>query len=161
MNTTTVLKRLRGLKADDGQALVEFAMCLPLMLVLLAAIVDYGLYIQAAIQVQDAAMSGASYGAMPGNQTNTSGMQFWATYSASNSYTPVTNFSANATDIFTCTPGGATVSYNATCTGYGTPIEYVQVRTSGKFSAILGYPGIPANITVYGLAMYRVPWTEP
>lgn len=44
---------------DSGQALVEFALVLPLLLVLILGIVSYGLYINANVSLQQAARIGA------------------------------------------------------------------------------------------------------
>ncbi len=153
---------LKNLNRDEsGVALVEFAIILPVMLVLVVGIIDYTMYFQAKMQLQDQAATGAAYGAVPGNQNNTSMMVFYATYNGQNSsFSPTTNYSATAVNIFTCTPGGAAVSYNTTCSGNpaGTPIEYVQVHTQGVFNSFVAFPGIPAKLTLTGSATYRVPW---
>jgi hypothetical protein len=63
-----------------------------------------------------------------------------------------------ATDVFTCTPGGAVVTSSTTCTGYGTPIEYVQVQTSATVPALLVYVGIASTLSLKGSASFRVQW---
>lgn len=151
----------RARKSEAGSALVEFALILPAMIVMLAGIIDYALYIQAKMQVQEQAAAGAAFGAIPGNQNNLSMMQFYASYNSSGSLmAPVTSYTATATNIFTCTAGGASVSYNSSCASNpaGTPIEYVKVQTQGTFNALWIFPGIPATMTLTGSATYRVPW---
>jgi hypothetical protein len=116
--------------------------------------VDYGLMIQQAMQVTEAAAAGAAYGAIPGNLKNFSGMQTAATNTASG----VSGFSVTATNVFTCTPGGASVASSATCSGYGTPIEYVQVQTSATVNPLLSWVGISSR-TLTATASFRVSWT--
>jgi len=141
------------LSGSEGSALVEFAVCLPILSLVFVACVDYALMVQQEIQVQDAAAAGAAYGAVPGNQADLTGMQNAAT----NAATGITGFSAVATDVFTCTPGGSTVSSSAHCSGYGTPIEYVYVHTTATATPLLSYVGI-AGLSLQGNATYRVMW---
>lgn len=121
----------------------------------MAGIVDYGLMIQQAMQVSEAATAAAQFGAIPGNQKNLTGMQTAATNAASG----VSGFSVTATDVFTCSAGGSSVSSSTTCTGYGTPIEYVQVQTSATVSPLLRWAGISSS-TMTSTVSFRVPW-EP
>jgi Flp pilus assembly protein TadG len=156
---------LRRLHAEKGSALVEFALIVPSMLIILSGIFDYAIFFQAKIQVQDQAEAGAAFGAIPGNQNNLSGMQFWATYNqqSGGGLSAASSYQATATNIFTCTPGGASVSYNTLCAGNpaGTPIEYVQVKTQAVYKSILICPGIPSKLTLIGQAVYRVTWCAP
>ncbi|HEY1255926.1 MAG TPA: TadE/TadG family type IV pilus assembly protein [Terracidiphilus sp.] len=155
---------LKLIHEQRGVALVEFAVIAPVMILILSGIVDFAFYFQANMQLQDQASVGAAFGAIPGNQNNLSGMEFWATYNQQNTTLSVTSgYQAVATNIFTCSPGGASVASGASCPGNpaGTPIEYVQVKTQGVFKSILICPGIPSQITLYGQATYRVPWCSP
>jgi len=58
-----LLKRLAG---ERGQSLVEFALVVPIFLVLLFALVDFGRGFQAWIEVTNAAREGARVGALHG-----------------------------------------------------------------------------------------------
>jgi len=142
-------------ESESGSALVEFAVFLSVLTLLFVGIVDYGLEIQQAMQVQEAASAGASYGEIPGNVKNLTGMEAAATSAAPG----VHGFSVTAVDIFSCTPGGAAVLSSATCSGYGTPIEYVQVKTSATVPTLLAYVGMPSSLALKGSATFRVPWT--
>lgn len=145
---------MRFLRAERGVAMVEFALFLPILAFLFIGIVDYALEIQQTQQIQDAASAGAAYGAIPGNQKSVTGMQTTAQNAASG----VSGFSASASYLFTCTPGGSTVTSATNCSGYGTPIEYVQVKTSATVPAMFAFPWMPASLTLHGQATYRVPW---
>jgi Flp pilus assembly protein TadG len=140
---------------ESGSILVEFAVSLSVLTLVFIGVADYALMIQQALLVTGAAAAGAAYGVIPGNQTNLSGMQTAARNTASG----VSGFSVTATDVFTCTPGGASVSSSSTCSGYGTPIEYVQVTTSATVNPLLSWTGISAS-TLTGTASFRVAWTQ-
>ena len=55
----TLLKKWR--KSETGQALVEFALCLPLLLALLCGIIDFGWIYYNQITLNNAAREGARY----------------------------------------------------------------------------------------------------
>jgi Flp pilus assembly protein TadG len=146
---------MRLLRSESGVALIEFSLFLPILAFLFVGIVDYALELQEGLQVQEAAAAGAAYGVTPGNQKDLAGMQT----AAQNAALGVSGFSATAVDVYTCTPGGTTVTSGSTCSGYGTPITYVQVTTSATIPVFLAYPGMPSSLTLHGAATYRVPWT--
>ncbi len=54
----------RGAQGERGQALVEMALVLPLLALLLFAIIDFGLALNARIQVANAVREGARVGAI-------------------------------------------------------------------------------------------------
>jgi Flp pilus assembly protein TadG len=66
----TMLKtiRRRGRKGEKGQALVEFALLIPIFLILLFAIVDFGMGFYSWITVTNAAREGARLGAVLATQ---------------------------------------------------------------------------------------------
>ena len=61
-----ILKRLAGhpRKGEDGQSLVEFALVLPIFLLVLFAIVDFGMAFHAWITVTNSAREGARIGSV-------------------------------------------------------------------------------------------------
>jgi len=61
-----ILKRLTGRprKREDGQSLVEFALVIPIFLLVLFAIVDFGMAFHAWITVTNSAREGARIGAV-------------------------------------------------------------------------------------------------
>ncbi len=151
----------KAMDDESGVALVEFAIILPVLVLIVAGVVDYTMYFQAKMQLQDQAAAGAAYGATNGNQNNLTMMQYYATYNDQNSpFSPTSSYSATAANVFYCTPGGAVVSYNSTCSSNpaGTPIEYVQVKTQAIFNTFVVFPGVPSKLTLTGSATYRVPW---
>jgi Flp pilus assembly protein TadG len=125
------------------------------MLLIVFSLVDYALFIQKAMVVQDAASAGAQYGTIPGNTANSSTMIQIANYDVTGSVSGATGFTANATNFYTCTPGGAHVTATTVCAS-GAPYHYVQVTTSLVAKNLLPYPGTPLTQTINGSATLRV-----
>lgn len=104
--------RRRHQQRSRGQALVETALILPILLILVMGVIDIGRVIFAHVQLQEATHEGAMYGAyMP---TPTSGVQSRVTNSSD------ADWVSGATVTVSCTtspaPGRVTVSstYNLT-----------------------------------------------
>src|SRR5450432_1468371 len=93
-------------KSQRGSALIELGLLFSLLMLLLLGVIDFGLVIQQAMVVNEAAYAGAQYGAMSGNSTNYATMQTIATNSAKG----ISGFTATATKWCACSAGGASVS---------------------------------------------------
>jgi Flp pilus assembly protein TadG len=143
------------LRKDEGSGLIELALCLPLTLLIVFAIVNYAQWIQKAILLQDAAAAGASYGTIPGNSTNHTNMVAVANWNATGSVNGATGFTATANDFYTCSPGGSQVTATSSCPT-GAPYHYVQVNTATSVKNFIPWPGIPSTIAIKGQAIYRV-----
>ena len=61
-------RRENGQKGEKGQALVEFALLVPIFLILLFAIVDFGMGFHSWITVTNSAREGARLGAVAGTE---------------------------------------------------------------------------------------------
>src|SRR6201981_3002320 len=81
----------KGGRVESGQALVEMALIVPIVLILVLGIIEIGRYAYIAILVGNAARAGAAFGAQSKQQSNDStGMQNAAQYdfAGSSSSTP-------------------------------------------------------------------------
>lgn len=135
--------------------MVEFALFASVLVLIFAGIIDYSIYIRDQIELTEAAAAGAGLGAYPGQQENFTAMITIAKAAAPD----VSNVQATATNVYSCTPGGAAVASSTTCP-LGTPLMYVKVTTTGTTPAILVWSGIASSVALQGQAMYRVPWTQ-
>ncbi len=139
---------------EEGSALIEVALALPLLVLLLGGTVDVGLYEERKMQVVEAAGAAAAFGAQGGNQLNLSGMQT----AAATASPGLTNLVVNASSLWSCTPGGAAVAATASCSGGETPLQYVVVATSATVSAPMPLVSLGPNLTVRAQSIYRVRW---
>jgi Flp pilus assembly protein TadG len=135
------MNALRRLWASDsGQALVESALCLPVLILFLAAVVDLGRLSQFDTILASSARAGAQYGSQNAtNAADTSGMQTAATNDAS-----IVN--ATVSSYYKCADGTAPPTPPPVLTMTGTAsincsanhkLLYVVVTTTGSFKPIL------------------------
>jgi Flp pilus assembly protein TadG len=141
---------------EDGAAILELALLLPVLVLTVGSMVSYVFWAQQAMQVQDAAAAAAAYGAIQGNATDSATMTAIANYCATGTVNGSSAFSVQPTNYYSCSSGGAHVSGSSSCSGGTAPTHYVQVNTSSTPSAVWSFPGIPSSLTVSGLSIYRV-----
>ena len=60
---------------EEGSMLLELALILPVALLLLFGVINYGLLLQQSMVITDSARAGAEYAQTVGNHTNTTQMQ--------------------------------------------------------------------------------------
>ncbi len=153
-------------EGESGQALVELAVTLPLLVLLLLGAGILGMVTYTAIEVSNAARAGAQYAAMNGGgfmDTGASGgIAQAAEYDAYNTWTlNPQNFSVSSSYSCACTSSGDT----AICTAGTAPtgcansrlIVTVTVNTQATFASPLYLPGLPKSFTLAGQAIQKVP----
>jgi Flp pilus assembly protein TadG len=129
--------QLHCVRRRAGTALVEFALTAPLLLILLAGVLDYGMSLRTASSVAAAARAGAQYGSRSyANAGNASGIQAAATNAAPD----VKNLSISSARSCQCSGAGA-VSCTGSCTG-GKMLVYVQVTAQATSSTIFNYSSL-------------------
>ena len=137
---------------DHGQALVELALLLPVLVLLLVGAAEFGRLAYAAIEVTNAAHAGVQYGAQNhATASDNAGMQAAAIDDGPN----VTSLSATASHFCACSNGGASTCLPADCSG-SRILEYVQVKTAATVDPVFFYPGLGTTVTIRGQAIMRV-----
>jgi Flp pilus assembly protein TadG len=132
-----------------GSSLVEFALAAPLLMLLLAGVLNYAMALRVAIAVADAARAGAQYGSLtPANAADIAGMSS----AARNSAPELTGMTATGSKICKCS--GASVGCAAACSPG--PLEvYVQVTAGATAPNWFRYPGLPFSGSVAATATMR------
>jgi Flp pilus assembly protein TadG len=143
----------RALSDSRGVAAIEFAIIIPMLIMMVVCTADLGMGIYRTMQVQNAAQAGARYA-----MTNS----FDAT-SISSAVTNATSFPgvvaspAPAQYCGCATNAGITaIACGATCAVgavYGT---YVKVSAQGTYATIVPYPLIASSFTLAAQASVRV-----
>lgn len=143
-----IFGRLR--RCDSGSSLLEFALVLPILLVLLIGLFDLGRAGYFGILTSNAARAGAQYGAQSMfTSTDTTGMSNAAIADA-----PNIGLTAVGTTLCTVN-GGALTGCPTNITGL-TVVYYVKVHVSGTFASLVRYPGLPPQINISGDSVMRV-----
>lgn len=147
-----MLARLRNLRGESGNAMVELALSVSLAITLLVGAAEFGTLAYSAIEVSNAAHAGAAYGAQSHiTADDVSGMKTAATNDAPD----VSGISATAARSCKCSNGGASTCAVTDCSG-SRIVEYVTVNTTATVSPKFALPLLPKSYTMTGKAVLRV-----
>lgn len=164
---------------NRGAALIELALTTPLFLLLMVGAIELGRVAYFAIEVENAARAGASYGSVNRGNALSSTSSAMITQAAKNdaadlpnlSVTPGTacvcetvTHSSTGTNSESFNPSSGTVSCSdqiiascteddATATQYS--ITYVTVATQANITPIFNFPGLPSSYALHGYAQLR------
>jgi len=141
-----------GLGADRrGVAAVEFALIAPVLLLLVAGLIDGSRLIVQTMQVKAAAQAGADYARRNGwDAAGIAGAVTSAT-SITVSPTPAPAQTTACVSGMTIAPAGG-----ATCAGGGTPGGFITVSAQAPFAPIMPWPGLSQPTTVAAQAVVRL-----
>lgn len=128
--------RLRGCRDDRGAAAVEFALVMPLLLVLVFGIIDFGRMWNMQIDLTQAAREAVRVEAITGNAS-------LAQTRAASAAVPLT---------------GITTSITRTCPALPAPSDYAEVTVTAGFTYVTPLPGFVTGLgpqTVTGIGRMR------
>lgn len=143
------------LRSSKGAALIEFAIVVPMLVVLAIGIIETGRYLAFGLRLSNAAHAGAQFGAQGiAPATNSTDIQSAA---CSDSGFSCTN--ATPKPGHTATPDTMLITSNAFCASRTSPCPpgsyYVQVNTSATFRPLLRYP-LFGNVSMTAQAIQQV-----
>ena len=161
------------LVSQAGQALIELAFIVPLLLTLTLGVIEIGRYAYIAILIGNAARAGAAYGSQskqhaddPTGIANAAKYDFsGSTSGTSDNGLDTSTLSVSSAVSCGCDSAGTITTFGCTTTtnpnagtcAAGRWVVVVSVTASGTFNALFSYPGIPSSITVSRTASLRVP----
>lgn len=146
------MRRSLNRRSVRGQASVELALSLPLLLIMFLVVVETGRAFYIAISVANAARAGVQYGSQ--NLTtaaDSAGMQTAAANDAPN----IVGLTAIATHFCVCSDGTASTCAATDCAS-SHRLLYTQVNTSAPYSPLINFMGILPTMSVPGQAVMRV-----
>ncbi len=136
-----------------GAAMVEFALAVPLLLLLTMGAIDFGRAFYQSVTISHAAETGAVYGA----QNNiTSGHDTEMVQRARDDAADVGTVTVTSTRVCKCPNGTVVDCVTGTCTGYGAPRVYVSCQVEKNFNVLTNFPKIPDMFTVRRKVFMRV-----
>jgi Flp pilus assembly protein TadG len=137
------LERLNIASSEAGSSMVEMAIFLPLLLLLLMGVADFGRAYYLAIEVAGAARAGAVYGEQ--NITDTTGMQNAAKLNSPD----VSGLIAAGSWGCECSDGTASsASCSTTPTCSVNVVYYAKVTATATYHPIMPWKGINSPITI-------------
>jgi Flp pilus assembly protein TadG len=159
--------------SQTGQALIELAFIVPLLLTLALGVIEVGRYAYIAILIGNAARAGAAYGSQskqhaddPTGIANAARYDFsGSTSGTSDNGLDTSTLSVSSAISCGCDSAGTITTFGCTTTtnpnagtcAAGRWVVVISVTASGTFDALFNYPGIPTPITVSRTASLRVP----
>jgi Flp pilus assembly protein TadG len=146
---------LRGCAAtDEGSAIVEFSLTMPVVVVFCLAAISFALVVQQDIALTDAVAAGTKYGAN-GHGNDLAGMKSTATTAGSG----ISGLVVTATKYCSCSPGGAVVTCTMTCYPFPiTPAQYVSVTATAPAPLLFAITGLPSSLPLSASSTLRAPW---
>ena len=133
-----------------GSALVELALVSPLLLLLLAGVLNYGFALRTAAAVATAAEAGAQYGS---SSVTNAGDSAGIRAAALNAEPYVTGMTVSSAVSCQCS-GGAAVNCAGSCEAGGV-LMYVQVTATATAATLFNYSGLPFTGSVKAQATMR------
>jgi hypothetical protein len=130
----------------EGNALIEAALLLPVMILMLLGVADFGILLNQDLRVADSARSAAMSATTLTWANNMSNVQTVGSASASG----IPGYTIAVTQYCLCAPGSGS---------YGIPNQYVQVTASAQLPLLFSIKGFPATYSVKSVAIARTPWT--
>lgn len=141
---------IERIRSEHASNLVEVSLLLPLLLVMVAGVVDLG----RALYYSDALASAASAGAIYGSQapTDLTGME----NTVDNDAAEVPQVTAAASYGCECQDGtGKSASCSASPSCSNGVVYYVTVTASSEFKPLVPWPGIPSSFTLSSSSTMR------
>lgn len=150
--------------AEKGNAIIELAIVVPVLLVLSMGAADFARVFYHIITLTGAADTGASYGALSAVYSGRNSQMTQIAKDDASSISHTATVTATADRYCDCPANPATGPGDAsavdcivgTCPGYGPPRVYVRTRVQQQFSTFGRYPGIPQPLNLGPWAYRRV-----
>lgn len=146
---------IRALRNEEGTAAAEFALVLPVLILIVVGISDYASAVNINTKLYSAARAGVQYGTYhPGD---TAGIKAAAVAATNDSSMTVGTASTVCKCISTATGAiGSAVSCTSACTAGSTLGHFLTISTSQTFTPLFSYKGLGAALTMNGSAQMQV-----
>jgi Flp pilus assembly protein TadG len=156
-----------GRSGQRGGVLTEFALCVPIALLILLGTVDFGRVWTLANASAAAAQVGAQFGIQSPNHAGdtygirTATLNALAASSVIATSSPdeeggmsLADFTVTSERFCEC-PDGSTIDCANKCGGGATPAVFVSVRVDTEFNTLFNYRAIPNRIPITRVAVMR------
>lgn len=142
----------RRQKGESGQALIETAITLSLLVVILVGAAEIARLAYASMQVVGAAKAAVQYGdIIITNANDTQGIQNAAAAEAP----LLPNMVTTPTMSCLCADGISCTATSTLCAG-SAPVQTLTVTTSASFDPLIDLPGLPSSFNLQGYAVQQV-----
>ena len=143
------MRHLR-LRKDDGNAAVEFALLAPVLILLVAGLVDFGRAYFTRMQLENAARAGAQYGLLHGSDDLATIED--VVHQASE--VPTADLTVSASTFCACPDGTTSNCATGDCGGFK-PGTYVTISAQTAFVPVFPFANSSRPATITGTALVR------
>lgn len=149
------MKQRRGmlgrlLANRDGNVAVEFALVLPMLILILGGVIDFGRAFYDQMALETAARSAVQYARQnPGDAT---GIQLAATSAGG---LPATA-TVDALQVFCECPDGSSIGCSTVCATGEALLRFLSITVREDFETLFPYPGVSSPLALAGTAVIRV-----
>ncbi len=147
-------KRLYG-QSESGVAAVEFALIAPFLALLLIGIVDFGLYLNKRMQIEDTARAAAQYVAQGGSADSVQDDVLLISPVVSEDPDDPT-LAMEMETMCECADGVEVSCDTGTCDSGDYVRHFYTVSIQKEYQTLFSYPGVPENLTLRGHARLQV-----
>lgn len=146
-------------KDDSGVAMVEYALLVPILSVLMIGIVDFGMFINEKMELDDLARSSVQY-VLQGGDYNSIQSEVIAHSDIYNKVDPqeLTVTVTPPSQSCECSGGTTIACSSGTCPSGDYKRGFVTVTITATYKPIVAWPGIAANKTMTGTAKMQYNW---
>lgn len=133
-------------KDISGVAAVEFALIAPVLIFILIGIVDFGMYINMALKVENVTRAAAEYLLAGGDEADLENDIILPSNlgSTAGEVIPVVEYSCECVN-------GAAVACGGTCVAVGDYVRrFLDVSMEINYETVIPYPGLVDNLTLQG-----------
>jgi Flp pilus assembly protein TadG len=150
---TKLLKRWK--KDDEAVAATEFALIVPILALLMIGLMDFGLYINAEMKLENMARAAAEYVIRGGDEADitTDVLSFAYMPDSVNSIDDIVVTTATECE---CDDGEAVACDTSCVGGTGYMRQFYHVDLELQYTTVFPYPGLPDSITLVGTARMQM-----
>lgn len=134
----------------DGNVAVEFALVLPMLILIFAGVVDFGRAVYDRMALETAARGAVQYARQ--NPADATGIQL-AALSAGGLPATAT---VDALQVFCECPDGSSIGCGTVCASGEPLLRFLSVTVREDFETLFPYPGVPSPLALAGSATIRV-----
>lgn len=139
----------------EGVAATEFALIVPVLVLMLIGMMDFGLYINAQMKMQHYARSAAEYVANGGELANIEADLLPGGPNAPDTVNDFSNLAFTSNLECEC-DGGVSVSCDGTCDADEYMRTFVDITVQMNYETLFPYPGLPDSINLAGSARRQI-----
>ena len=146
---------LKFIKEEEGVAATEFALIVPVIVLILIGMIDFAMYINAQMKLENAARAAAEYVYMSGNiDSIQEDVMAYTEFSQGDSGL-LGNVQMESRFVCECT-GGVSTLCSSGCGKNEYMRKFIEVRLLMEHETIFPYPGLPDVVDLVGSVRYQV-----